>query len=374
MTAEIASGEEWAPLRPPVSYYGSKSRLARKLVRLLPPHRVYVEPFAGSAAMLLAKRPAPVEVINDLDGDVANFFAMLRDRPGDLVRACWLTPYSREEYAAAKDRGEDLDPIERARRWWVRCCQSVNGGGAGGRAGWAISTTPKSNAAGEAARRADALMAVAARLRGVYVEHRPAIDLIARHTGPDVLIYADPPYLATTRTGRERSRGRDYTHDTDAELDHRQLADALRTTDATVLVSGYDSPLYDELYAGWHRMEIPLAKPSANHSGAKNRRAVEVVWFNRPLADDTTLGVLPLTFPTTVTEPSAAAETRNETPGPDEPASASCNETSCEAPGCDHAVQQPTTGRRRRFCSAACRVRAHRHRGDQQPTTRQGNS
>jgi D12 class N6 adenine-specific DNA methyltransferase len=111
-----AAAGAWAPLRPPVSYYGAKARLARWLAGMLPPHRVYVEAFAGSAALLLAKRPAPV--LNDLDGAVVNFFAVLRDRPDELARAVWLTPYARAEYAAAAECGPELDPpVERARRW-----------------------------------------------------------------------------------------------------------------------------------------------------------------------------------------------------------------------------------------------------------------
>lgn len=83
-------------------WYGSKARLAPRILLLIAsmPHRVYVEPYAGSAAVLFAKPRSPVEIINDPDDQVVNFFRVLRDHPGALARACQLTPYARAEYEA----------------------------------------------------------------------------------------------------------------------------------------------------------------------------------------------------------------------------------------------------------------------------------
>jgi hypothetical protein len=120
-------------------------------------------------------------VINDLDGEVAHFFHTLRTRGDQLARACQLTPYSRAEYEACAQRPADLDPVERARRWWVRCYQGFNKAGAAGRAGWLSSTAPKSNPAPDFATRADELLAAAARLRTVLIENRPAVEVIAKY-------------------------------------------------------------------------------------------------------------------------------------------------------------------------------------------------
>jgi site-specific DNA-adenine methylase len=84
---------------------------------------VYVEPFFGSGAVLFAKAPAVHEVVNDLDGNVVCFFRVLRDRPEELARACCLTPYARDEFRAALLSGDDLDELERARRFFVRLTQ-----------------------------------------------------------------------------------------------------------------------------------------------------------------------------------------------------------------------------------------------------------
>ena len=141
---------------------------------------------------------------------------------------------------------------------------------------------PRVQPAPDHAARADELAAAAERLRTVLIENLPATRIIAKYGLPDAVLYVDPPYLETTRTGRDRSRGRDYSHDTASDGEHRELAEALRATRATVLLSGYANPLYDELYDGWHRLDVPVPRPSANHAD-RDRHAVEVIWSNRPL-------------------------------------------------------------------------------------------
>jgi DNA adenine methylase len=168
----------------------------------------------------------------------------------------------------------------------VRCNQSFNKAGAAGRAGWASSAAPKSNPAPDFAARADELTTAAQRLRTVLIENRPAGEVITKYGLPDAVLYVDPPYLDSTRLGRDRSRGRDYTFDTASETEHRDLAAALHNTKATVLLSGYASPLYDELFADWHRLDVAMHRPSGNHTAHRARHAVEVLWSNHPLTPD----------------------------------------------------------------------------------------
>jgi DNA adenine methylase len=275
-----------AALLPPTNYYGGKTRLAPWIASLLPAHRTYVEPFAGSLAVLLAKRPSPTEVVNDLDQAVVNFFRVLRDRPEALVRACELTPYARAEYEACEEHTDpSLDPVEQARRWWVRTNQSI-GKHPGSRrgSGWAAAPSTSSR---DHPHKCVALVgrfeAVAARLRPVTIECRPALAVLAKYaTRADVAVYCDPPYLGTTRQ-LDRRGPRDYGHDMATEADHRGLAEALAATPAAVLLSGYPSPLYDELYIGWWRAEVRVDRPTSNGHGRPMDRAVEVVWSNRPI-------------------------------------------------------------------------------------------
>jgi hypothetical protein len=189
--------------------YARKVQRAEDVASLLPPHRDYVEPLCGSAAVLFAKRPAPHEVLNDLDGDVTTLFRVLRDRPHELARACRLTPYARDEYRAAGLQAEGLDDLERARRVFVRATQGFNANGlSAGRSGsWSngYRSSGRSQAAGVAAL-ADRLDEIGDRLRGVVVDNRPALDVLRQYNAPDVVIYADPPYLGVTRSSLDDTR------------------------------------------------------------------------------------------------------------------------------------------------------------------------
>ena len=114
-------------IKPAFGYFGAKQRLAKKIVDLLPPHSAWVEVFCGSAVITLNKKPAPIEVINDLDGDIVNVFAVLRDLPSELIRAISLTPYSRDEFHLCRADRSGLEPLERARRFLVASMMTING-------------------------------------------------------------------------------------------------------------------------------------------------------------------------------------------------------------------------------------------------------
>jgi len=269
-------------MKPPFTYFGGKTSIAPQIAALLPPHEHYIEPFAGSLAVLLAKRPSGMETVNDLDGDIMNFWRVLRDRPGELERACALTPHSRAEYLEAYGDLTTLDDLERARRTWIRLTQGR--GGSTRRTGWRYYVDPR----GSSSSMPDYLeayvtrtAAAAARLAAVTLECKPALELIAQYGQHDgCLIYADPPYLGSVRNPRANRAGhaREYSAEMLAEDQHRELADALLEARAAVVLSGYDSPLYAGLYDGWHRREIP----TFNGNGTGDRSRVEVLWSNRP--------------------------------------------------------------------------------------------
>lgn len=279
-----------AAVRPAFPYYGGKGRLAPWIASLMPAHRVYVEPYAGSAAVLFAKRPAAIEIINDLDDNVVNFFQILRDREAELIRALEYTPYARREYVAADLAEGGLADVERARRFLIRCTQGFNASGSGGRAGWSNGIRRNQSQAGTVVNLVDRLPQVARRLRQVVIEHRDVVACIAAYDAPDALLYVDPPYLTDARVSRN-----DYRLDVADEAEHRRVAEALHAYSGTVLLSGYPSPLYDELYADWCQVSREVSRPSSNIRGRTGaRRGTEVVWSNRAIvfqADDDLLTV-----------------------------------------------------------------------------------
>jgi DNA adenine methylase len=272
------------PIKPPVPYHGGKSRLATWIVSLMPAHRVFVEPFAGSAAVLLAKPISVHEILNDVDGNVVNFYRVLRDRPEALEYAVRLSPYAREEFAEARF-DDTIDDLERARRWWVRTNQSFAHTGTTA-TGWSTSIKRGSNNARTVFNRIERFAAAVERLSLVTFENRDAIEVIERYSVPDGVIYADPPYLMTSRSDAGRRRpGGDYAHEYGSEQDHRSLAEALHASSSTVLLSGYHSPLYDELYDDWHAIQKTVLRRSSNGRSAAQVHVDEVVWCNRPFPE-----------------------------------------------------------------------------------------
>lgn len=291
-----------AVLRPPVPYFGGKQTLGPAIARLLPAHEHYVEPYGGSLAVLLAKAPSRMETVNDADRQLMTFWRVLRDRPADLARVCALTPHSRAEHQAAHEPA--TYEIEVARRVWVQLTQGR--AGIRTKTGWrhyvapAASTSMPGYLAGYVARIAPA----AQRLAAVSLECRPALDLIARYgQDPRVLLYVDPPYLGSTRSDGA------YLHDMPTPEQHEELAAALHQVRAATVLSGYPSPLYDELYADWHRLDFAA---STGQGGTWANRT-EVLWSNRELGDQPPLDFGEPTPP--VPTPAATAAHTDTTPG-----------------------------------------------------------
>ncbi|MFF4607948.1 DNA adenine methylase [Streptomyces sp. NPDC001339] len=271
-------------MKPPVPYFGGKIQLAPWLVSLMPAHDHYVEPFAGSLAVMFAKPPSRMETVNDLDAELVTFWRVLRDRYDDFARAVTLTPHSRAEHIAAYGTASPGDDLERARRVWVRLTQGRSA--RLDKTGWRFQIKAGSSPMpvyldGYRGR----LAAAAARLAAVTLECRPALDVIEAYgANPDALLYVDPPYLDETRNGHG------YRVEMPDEDAHRALAAALRRCRAPVMLSGYDSPLYAELYEGWHR--YALATRTGNAAEGNGART-EVVWANRPLVAQAELFEVP---------------------------------------------------------------------------------
>lgn len=258
--------------RPAIRYHGSKFRLAQWVMGFFPAHRVYVEPFGGGAGVLLQKPRAYAEVYNDLDGQVVNFFRVLRDPAtrSQLITALGLTPYARAEFESAFE--DDADPIESARRLCIRAQMGFGSSGATKSAtGFRVDTDRAYGTAQSLwAEYPDGLAAVGERFQGVLIENRPALDLLDKHDSADTLHFIDPPYLPDTR-----EKGRCYRHEM-SEGDHRQLLEALLGLKGYVVLSGYPSELYNQALAGW-RTERTTSRIAAGRGAALR---TECVWIN----------------------------------------------------------------------------------------------
>lgn len=260
-----------APRRPALRYYGGKWKLAPWIISHFPEHKNYVEPCGGAASVLLQKPRSPLETYNDLDGNVVNFFRVLRDRPDELIHKIRLTPWARAEYELSFEPCED--EVEAARRFFVSMWMSMQGGhhsktsktwrclndnsGRFNTAAYDLVSIPAS------------LESAASRLKLVQVENMPALEIIPKYDNEAALIYFDPPYPADTRAQSNR-----YLIEPDTQF-HTDAAALLRDCAGYVVVSGYACDLYTELYEayGWTRYD----KEAQTNSGGKR---IESLWLS----------------------------------------------------------------------------------------------
>lgn len=262
-------------------WYGGKYSHLDWILPLLPKAQHYCEPFGGSAAILINREPSPVETYNDMDGELVNFFRVLRDQKEELVEAIGLTPFSREEFELAISRPiEGVSDLEKARRFFVRARQVRTGlaqKASTGRWGHCLLTS-RAGMAGAVSRwlgSVEDLPEIAQRLLRVQIEHGPAIEVIKRYDSPETLFYCDPPYTHDSRTDSNA-----YAYEmTDDQ--HRELAEVLHSVKGKVVISGYQSPLMRELYGDWRYIE---GAERLVHSVKMPR--TEILWVNYNLEDE----------------------------------------------------------------------------------------
>lgn len=264
----------------PIKRNGAKGKVAPYLVPHFSPATVWAEPFFGAGSVFYRLAPDLYEraAINDLDRSVVTFFRVLRDRTDDLVRACEFTPYARDEFIAALEHSDD--DLEEARRVWVRHRQGLAGAATsagnwgrdpgGDNAGWG---------AAQAESKLTSLRTYAARLRGVCIDSIDGAEFIDKWGQRETMVYADPPYVTATR------KSTTYAHEM-TDDDHRRLAVACHGAverGAKVAVSGYPSALYEDLFAGWRRIEVDV--PLYGARDTKGQRRTECLWMSYPEAE-----------------------------------------------------------------------------------------
>jgi len=250
---------------PVLKYPGSKWRLADWIISYMPRHTTYLEPFFGSGAVFFNKPPSKVETINDIDGQVVNLFRVIREQPERLAALIEMTPWARDEYYASYERTGD--PLEDARRFLVRCWQAY-GAKLCGVPGWRHEAKGTMRASTyhtwkELPKR---ILAVVTRLKSVQIENKNAIDLIQAHHYKDCLIYADPPYPLSTRSGKLYA-----SEMTDSE--HMELLEVLDKHPGPVILSCYANEVYDERLKHWQRKTTIVR-------AEKGKEREEVLWLN----------------------------------------------------------------------------------------------
>lgn len=252
-----------------MKYPGAKWSIASWIISKFPQHHSYLEPFFGSGAVLFTKPRSNIETVNDLDGEVVNLFRWIREDPERLANEIQWTPYARDVYEQAfTGMKTENDSFRRAVNYYTYMMMGYGFRTNGNKTGWKIDIQgrEKSYAANMWCSAPDKILQATERLRGVQIENRPAVKLIERFNFPNVLVYADPPYLMETRYGEQYRKEM-------TEQDHLELLECLLKHKGPVLLSGYRSALYDEMLNGWYMETITC----------RNQRsdvAEECLWMN----------------------------------------------------------------------------------------------
>jgi len=261
-------------LRPPVKWYGGKHYLAKRIISLFPPHKIYLEPFGGAASVLLNKIPVDVEAYNDLDLRITRLFRVLQRQGQEFVDRLKFVPYSEYEFNDAEQYPVKASDLDKAVCDFIRWRQSFGGRGKS----WSCTTRrARGGMAGDVNAwwtAIDQLPEIIERLRRVQILSQPAIKAIRRFDHPDALIYCDPPYLHETRAVNSRDvYGIEMT-----EEQHVQMGEVLNKCVGKVVVSGYLSTLYEDIFRSWRRVEFDIANHAAG--GFKKSRKRETLWLN----------------------------------------------------------------------------------------------
>lgn len=271
-----------------IRWAGGKGKQLTDLLPLIPPGHLYVEPFGGGASVLLNKPPSPVEVYNDLDEGLVNLFMVIRDEKmfASFYRMVSLTPYSRRLYEEALDWEKWDDPVTRAAGFYTVLNQSISGKRLARKGDW--SRGKQDNVAERWFKRQDSLEWIHRRLRTVQIEMRDALDVLQEWDSPKAVFYCDPPYVLDTRSSRK------YYAVEQPDDFHERMVDVLLGVRGSVVLSGYDHPIYGRLTEdGWVSdgykaiavMEVVGKGQKGMGAGDDKGKRREVVWRNRKAAE-----------------------------------------------------------------------------------------
>ena len=262
-----------------IKWVGGKSRLRKSIIPLIPPHKRYVEPFGGAAWVLFGKTPSPIEVLNDIDEELINFFRVVKYRPEELIESFDLELVSRSEFQRLADVApHSLSDIERAHRFYYlimagwggearypRFQTSISDGGHGNRLIGALKNLRKR------------IEPVHERLRTVIIENLDWRECIDKYDRAGSFIYLDPPYPGN---------GANYKHNMRSMKEHADIAEKLSGSQSMWMLSSYDSEEVRTLFRGYNIISIQSAsgmrssETEARASGRKRTLNREVLILN----------------------------------------------------------------------------------------------
>ena len=255
----------------PISYYGGKQGMLGDIIPIIPPHKLYAEPFCGGAAVFFAKEPASIEVISDTNEEVVNFYNVLKTNYEELKNKIELTVHSRQTFDDSKviySNPHLFNELERAYAFWVQVSFAY---GSSPGTTMSFSKTQKNATAIRLVNKKNAFLpSMQKRLENCTIENQDALRIIERYDTEDSFFYIDPPYF-----NADMGHYRGYT-----ESNFRDLLECISTIKGKFMLSSYESPLLTSFVEkhGWHQKlhDKPL-------SMSKGKRKIESISTNYPI-------------------------------------------------------------------------------------------
>jgi DNA adenine methylase len=254
-------------MKTPITYYGGKQTLLKYILPLIPPHQLYCEPFFGGGAVLFAKPKSETEVVNDTNGELVNFFQVVKKQFPELQKEIQATPHSRELYKKAMEIYKNPEKYSGVKRAWA-LWTATNQGFAGMIGSWGFGKD-HSKEASLYTKRENFVKEYAERLAKVQLEHNDAIKVITRCDDKNAFVYCDPPYI-----GSDMGHYSGYT-----EKQYQLLLDVLVKFKGKFLLSSYPSNILTA-YIKKHKWKVQKIIKSVAVTKHTDKKKTELLVMN----------------------------------------------------------------------------------------------
>jgi DNA adenine methylase len=263
-------------MKTPIKYYGGKQQLAKKIISLIPQHEIYCEPFIGGGAVFFQKQPSKSEIINDINGELINFYEVIQKDFSLLSQQVSISLHCRELYRQARVVHENPEMFDRIKRAWAVWVIANSSFGANWKAGWGY------DAAGQTTKtitnkRNSFTEELAIRLQNVQIESYDALKIISSRDRPETFFYCDPPYPDTDQGHYDGYSAEDF----------RCLLETLEHIQGKFLLSSFRHPVLTAFTVknNWYQIELKMNKPMSVKSGISKQK-IEVLTANYPIKLD----------------------------------------------------------------------------------------
>jgi DNA adenine methylase len=263
-------------MKTPITYYGGKQKLASTILKLIPEHKLYCEPFIGGAAIFFAKEPSGVEVINDVNSELINFYEVVKNDFASLEQKVRITLHSRTAFGDASYIYNRPHMFDRVQRAWAIWCLAAQGFAGILDGTWGYDVAKNTTSKKISNKREAFTEDYAIRLQNVQIECTDALRIIRSRDNDNAFFYCDPPYFNS-----------DCAHyDGYSVEDFENLLKTLAQLQGKFLLSSYPSPVLKSYTKAqkWHTIEIKSGVSVANNNSSKGQKQkTEVLTANYPI-------------------------------------------------------------------------------------------